>query len=161
MKDSQLHTLKLLPSDSQKAFLKRQFDGVRFVFNHYLKEQPYGDYYTQTADLPWLKGREGNEFLKKVNSQSLIHAVRWENSVYSKYRRGKGPLQFMGPYDCKFTMNQGVYVADNKLYIPKLRDGIIIEDGFVCNDRIVECTIELKINLVYACYLLTREKKCN
>jgi transposase len=157
MKDTQAHTLRLMPTPQQAGIFNNHFEAVRFVFNHYLSEQPYGDYFTQTADLTRLKHRPEMEFLRKVNSQALTHAIRWENTLYSRFRRGKAELVKLGKNDCKFTMNQGVSIRDGKLHIPKVKGGIELYDSVSpIEGRIVECSIELKFGVNYVATILVR-----
>jgi putative transposase len=78
------YQFELQPTQEQKTLLDKHFGCIRYVFNHFLNERKEqyqvskksDNYYSQAATLTELKKKEGTNWLKEVNSQSLQFALR-------------------------------------------------------------------------------------
>lgn len=141
----------LLPTKEQEVLLSKHFGCVRYVFNHFLNErkQQYQEskksdnYYKQAATLTLLKKEEETLWLKEVNSQTLQFALRCLDTAYLNFFRGKAKFPRFKSRKGKnsFTVPQFVSVEDNRLYIPKFKDGIKLVQHREMKGEISHCTI--------------------
>ncbi len=141
----------LLPTKEQEVLLSKHFGCIRYVFNHFLNERKvqYQDskksdnYYKQAATLTLLKKKEETAWLKEVNSQTLQFVLRCLETAYLNFFRGKAKFpRFKSRKDKNsFTVPQFVSVEDNRLHIPKFKDGIKIVLHREIEGEISHCTI--------------------
>ena len=141
----------LVPTKAQEVLLSKHFGCARYVFNYFLNErkQQYqkskksDNYYKQAATLTQLKKKEQTIWLKEVNSQTLQFALRCLDTAYLNFFRGKAKFpRFKSRKDKNsFTVPQFVSVEDNRLYIPKFKDGIKLVQHREMKDQISHCTI--------------------
>jgi putative transposase len=128
---------KIYPNKKQEILLTRHFGANRFVFNYYLnsrKESYLGEdkkslnYYDNANDLTQLKKDENFNWLKEINSQSLQSSIRNLDTAYNKFFRKQTKFpRFKSKYDRQsFKIPQNVLIKDNKLNIPKFKEGIKI-----------------------------------
>jgi putative transposase len=128
---------RIYPNKKQEILLAKHFGANRFVFNHYLnsrKESYLGEdkkslnYYDNANDLTQLKKDENFNWLKEINSQSLQSSIRNLDTAYNKFFRKQTKFpRFKSKYDRQsFKIPQNVLIKDNKLNIPKFKEGIKI-----------------------------------
>lgn len=130
------YKFKITPDNEQIELLAKHFGACRFVFNHYLnsrketylEENKSLNYYDNANDLTVLKKEEDFVWLKEINSQSLQSSLRNLDTAYNKFFRKQTKFpRFKSKYDKQsFTIPQNVLIEDNKLVIPKFKEGIKI-----------------------------------
>ena len=142
---------KLNPNKEQITLLNKHFGCVRFIFNRYLNERKT-EYknnknsinYNQTASsLTELKKTEEFKWLKEVNSQTLQQSLKNLDTAYSNFfkKRANFP-KFKSKHDKNsFCVPQFVSIKDNKLFIPKFKQGIDLIYHRKINGTIKQCTI--------------------
>jgi len=131
------YRFRIYPTAEQEQNLARHFGHSRFVYNYFLnqrKEQYQSgeksdNYYKQAASLTKLKKEEGTEWLKEVNSQTLQFALKSLDSAYTNFFRGNAMFpRFKSRRNKKsFTVPQSGKIIDEKLNIPKFKNGIKIK----------------------------------
>jgi putative transposase len=104
------------------------------VYNYFLnqkitqyKETGKSDnYYTQAKVLSGLKKEEETEWLKEVNAQSLQSGVKNLDVAYQNFFKGRGKFpRFKSKKDKNsFSVPQNGKLINNKLHIPKFKNGI-------------------------------------
>ena len=125
---------RIYPNKEQGILFAKHFGACRFVFNHYLnksKETYLEDkkslnYYDNAKDLTEFKKDENYNWLKEINSQSLQSSLRNLDTAYGKFFRKQSLFpRFKSKYDRQsFKIPQFVSIENNKLIIPKFKDGI-------------------------------------
>ena len=133
-KINRTYKFRLYPNKEQIDLLERHFGCVRFVYNYFLnqrKEQyrltgKSDNYYAQAKSLTELKKQEEKEWIKEVNSQSLQFAIKCLEVAYVNFfqKRSKFPKFRSKHSKNSFTVPQFASISDNKLFIPKFREGI-------------------------------------
>ena len=125
---------RLLPTEEQSVLLSKHFGCVRFVYNHFLKEKQDHyllnkktlNYNTCATNLVKMK-REGFEWLKEVNSQSLQSSLEHLETAYGNFFKKKSKFpKFKSKknnYD-SFSVPQHVSLKNDKVQIPKFKEGI-------------------------------------
>lgn len=128
---------RLYPTKAQEELLLKHFGCVRYIYNWGLDYKT--KYYKETnknIGYMQLSGKNGalsklkkeNEWLKEVNSQSLVSALGNLDRAYSnffahrsgfpKFKRKSDKQSFQVPQSGRFD------VRNNRIYIPKFKDGI-------------------------------------
>jgi putative transposase len=130
------YKFKIEPTSLQKTFFAKHFGVCRFVYNYYLnmrKETYLNDkislnYYDNMKDLVLLKKEENFNWLKEVNSQSIQQSVRNLDTAYNRFYRKQSNFPKFKSKNNKqsFTIPQYLKIDNNKLIIPKFREGIKI-----------------------------------
>lgn len=130
------YKFRIYPDNEQKILLAKHFGATRFVFNHYLnkRKETYLEnktslnYYDNANDLTLIKKDENYVWLKEINSQSLQSSLRNLDTAYNKFFRKQSKFpNFKSKYDKQsFTIPQSIVIEENKLYIPKFKQGINI-----------------------------------
>jgi putative transposase len=149
------HKLRIYPSKEQEILLAKHFGATRFVFNYflnkrketYLEDKKSLNYYDNANDLTNLK-KDGNYiWLKEINSQSLQSSLRNLDTSYMKFFRKETKFpRFKSKYDRQsFKIPQSVLIKNNKLIIPKFKEGIKINlykeiEGELCFATISKST---------------------
>ena len=137
------YNYRLYPTEEQKVLLDKHFGCSRFVFNHYLnKEQQHYlnnkedieskrikgflNYYDNANNLTQLK--QEKEWLKEVNSQMLQATLKHLESAYRGFfqKRTKFPRFKSKKARQSFCVPQHLKIKDNRLCIPKFKEGIKI-----------------------------------
>ena len=128
------YKFRLYPDKEQKILLSKHFGCCRFVYNHflnrrkesYLNENISLNYYDCQKELTLLKKVEGYSWLREVNSQSIQYALRNLDVAYNRFftKLGKFPRFKKKGHGGSFTVPQNVRLENQKLYIPKFREGI-------------------------------------
>ena len=128
---------RLHPSLQQEELLAKHFGCTRFVYNKFLalRQEQYrltgksDNYYTQSNLLTQLKKEQEYKWLKDVNAQSLQHSLRHLEIAYTRFFTGKGGYPKFKKKNNRnsFTVPQFITLKDNKLFIPKFKNGIKIK----------------------------------
>jgi len=143
---------RIYPNKEQEILLAKHFGANRFVFNYYLnkrKESYLGEdkkslnYYDNANDLTQLKKDENYIWLKEINSQTLQSGLRNLDTSYMKFFRKQTKFpRFKSKYDRQsFKIPQNVLIKDNKLNIPKFKEGIKIKLHQEIEGKIMFATI--------------------
>ena len=128
----------------------KSFGCARFIYNWGLsiKNQEYtntkksSNYYDLSKKLPDLK--KEYPWLIEINSQSIQSALRNLDNAFNRFfkKQGKYPnFKKRIKNDFSFQIPQNLYLIDNKLSIPKLKDGIKIKLSKEFNGKIKTTTI--------------------
>ncbi len=126
---------RLYPTKKQQVLIDEHIGACRFVYNLALetKQIAYAGYqknlscFDLMSQLPGLK--QENEWLKKINSQSLQQTIVYVDSAYTNFFKGYADFP---KYKSKHKSNQsfcilqGIIIKNNKLFVPKFREGIKI-----------------------------------
>ena len=125
---------RLYPNKSQTELLSRHFGCSRFVYNYFLnqrKEQykftgKSDNYYAQAKALTTLKKQEETAWLNEVNSQTLQFAIKSLEAAYTNFfkKHAKFPKFKSKHSKNSFTVPQFASITDNRLFIPKFKEGI-------------------------------------
>jgi len=131
------YRFRLYPTKEQEVLLNQHFGHSRWVYNHFLnerKEQYQADkksdnYYKQAATLTKLKKEENTKWLKEVNSQTLQFALRSLDTAFLNFFRGNAhfPKFKSRKHKNTFTIPQFGTLTDNKISIPKFKEGVKVK----------------------------------
>lgn len=142
---------RIYPTKEQESLLSKHFGCVRYIYNHFLNErkEKYQEhkkspnYYAQAKTLTGLKKKKETDWLKEVNSQTLQHALRHLDTAYLNFFRGKAKFPRFKSKKNKnsFTIPQFVTVENDRLNIPKFKEGIKINLHRKLEGEIKHCTI--------------------
>jgi putative transposase len=142
---------RIYPTKEQEILMAKHFGANRFVFNYYLnkrKETYIEDkkslnYYDNANDLTQLKKNDNYIWLKEINSQSLQSGLRNLDTAYNKFFRKQTKFpRFKSKYDRQsFKIPQNVLIVENKLTIPKFKEGIKINLHREIEGKIIFATI--------------------
>lgn len=121
--------------DSQKELLKKHFGCTRFIYNHFLKEKQ-NHYlnngktlnYNQCAGSIISLKKGDYQWLKEVNSQVLQQSLKNLETAYGNFfrKKSKFPSFKKKSNHQSFRVPQHISLKDNKIHIPKFKDGIPI-----------------------------------
>ena len=126
------YKFRLYPTNSQKELIAKHIGSSRFVYNlaletkttAYLGNKHNFSPFDLIKQLPDLK----NEctFLKEVNSQSLQQSIQNMDIAFKKFFKGAGFPKYKSKHRGKqsFAVPQNVILKNNKLVIPKFKEGI-------------------------------------
>lgn len=125
---------RLYPTNSQKELIAKHIGSSRFVYNlaletkntAYLGSKHNFSPFDLIKQLPDLK--KECEWLKEVNSQSLQQSIQNMDIAFKKFFKGAGFPKFKSKHKGKqsFSIPQNVIVENEKLVIPKFKEGINI-----------------------------------
>ena len=128
------YKFRLYPNKEQIDLLARHFGCARFVYNYFLNQRieqyrltgKSDNFYEQCKSLKLLKRQDETEWLKEVSAQTLQFAIRCLEVAYINFfkKRAKFPKFKSKRSKNTFTVPQFASIADNKLFIPKFREGI-------------------------------------
>ena len=129
---------RIYPNKDTQIELNKWFGQSRFVWNYYLnkrtntyKETKKSLSYNKIAkDLTQLKKEEDTSWLKECPSQALQQTLMFLDSTFKDFfSRGKGYPKFKkrGISTDSLHFPQGFRIKNNKLYIPKIKDGIKVK----------------------------------
>ena len=131
------YRFRIFPTAEQEILLAKHFGCTRYIYNHFLnerKEQYQSDkksdnYYKQAAMLTKLKKEEETKWLKDVNSQTLQFALRSLDTAFLNFFRGNAqfPKFKSRKHKNTFTVPQFGTLTDNKISIPKFKEGIKVK----------------------------------
>lgn len=131
------YRFRILPNKEQEVLLNKHFGCSRFVYNYFLNERKEqyqkgkksDNYYAQAKTLIDLKKQEDTIWLKEVNSQTLQFALRSLDTAFLNFFRGKAqfPKFKSRKHKNTFTIPQFGILVNNRISIPKFKDGIKIK----------------------------------
>lgn len=141
---------RIYPNQKQKEFLMKSFGCSRFVYNwglalknkEYTQTKKSSNYYELNKKLPELK--KENEWLNKIYSQTIQSSLRNLDNAFTRFfkKQGKYPrFKSKNKNDFSFQIPQGAKILNNKLFIPKVKDGITIRLSRKINGKIKTTTI--------------------
>ena len=133
-KINRTHKFRLYPNKEQTDLLARHFGCARFVYNYFLNQRieqykttgKSDNYYAQAKSLTELKKKEETAWLKEVSAQTLQFAIKCLEVAYINFfqKRSKFPRFKSKRSKNSFTVSQYSHISNNKLFIPKFREGI-------------------------------------
>ena len=142
---------RLYPTEQQKEFLAKQFGAVRFVYNRflanrkdeYLNNKKSLNYYDDAKILTELKSKDGYGWLYDINSQTLQSSLRNLDAAYTGFfkKRSKFPRFHSRKNKQCIKIPQNFHIENEKLFIPKLKDGIEIRQHQKLTGKTVSCFI--------------------
>jgi putative transposase len=142
---------RLYPTQTQQEFLAKQFGAVRFVYNRflanrkdeYLNNKKSLNYYDDAKLLTGLKSQDGYEWLYDVNAQTLQASLRNLEVAYQNFfrKRAKFPRFHAKKNRQTIKIPQSFKIKEGKLFIPKLKDGIKINQHQSFNGKMLSCSI--------------------
>lgn len=148
-----IYKYRLLPNKKQEEILARYFGAVRFVYNHFLAERKKqydktsksDNYYAQAKALTNLKKQEEYSWLKEVNSQTLQQSLRHLETAYTNFFSGNArfPRFKAKKNGGSFNVPQFCSVADDRIFIPKFKNGIKIVEHRQFIGKIKNMTISV------------------
>ncbi len=127
---------RIYPNREQEIFLMKSFGCVRFVYNwalalknhEYTNTKKSSNYYELNKKLPELKNQY--DWLTEIYSQTIQASLRNLDNAFTRFfkKQGKYPnFKSKHKNDFSFQIPQGAKIAENKLYIPKVKEGIKIK----------------------------------
>lgn len=133
-KINRTYKFRLYPTKAQTELLAKHFGCARFVYNYFLsqRQEQYrltgksDNFYAECKALTELKKQEETAWLKEVNAQSLQFALRCLETAYTNFfkKRAKFPKFKSKRAKNSFTAPQFASITNNRLFIPKLKEGI-------------------------------------
>ena len=131
------YKFRIYPTVEQEVILAKHFGCTRFVYNHFLNERKEqyqkskksDNYYAQAKSLTEIKKKEETEWLKEVNSQTLQFALRSLDTAFLNFFRGNAqfPKFKSRKHKNTFTVPQFGTINENKINIPKVKNGIKVK----------------------------------
>jgi putative transposase len=128
------YKFRLVPNNDQINLLSKHFGSVRWTYNYFLNQRKKEylnnkktlTYNKQSSFLTQLKKDKETEWLKEINSQTLQYSLKCLDTAYQCFFSGKSKFPKYKSKKNKncFTIPQFVSVKNNKLHIPKFKDGI-------------------------------------
>lgn len=147
------YKFQLKPNKEQTILINKHIGCCRLMYNYILSE--HKNAYKEDKSIKWnrykyqnlipsLKKSDKYNFLKEVNSQSLQCAIMHLDKAYQNYFSGrtKEPTFHSKKKKQSFHIPQSVKVKDCKLYIPKFKCGININQHREIIGDIKNATIE-------------------
>jgi len=147
------YKFRIYPNDEQQQKLAKCFGCQRFIYNYFLnkRNEIYQNNETSTynkdaAELTQLKKQDEYIWLKEGLSQSLQRTLRNLDTAFNSFfaKRSKFPKFKSRRHKQSFCIPQNSKVEDNKLYIPKFKEGIKIKQHRVMEGEIINSTISKK-----------------
>jgi putative transposase len=133
-KINRTYKFRLYPTKAQTELLAKHFGCARFVYNYFLnqRQEQYrltgksDNYNAQAKTLTELKKQEETAWLKEVNAQSLQFALKCLDVSYTNFfkKRAKFPNFKSKRTRSSFTIPQATHLTNDRLFIPKFREGI-------------------------------------
>lgn len=174
MKQDYTYKMRLYPNKEQEVLLSKHFGSIRFVYNLFLdrrtkfyleaKEKQLSKktltYVDMAKELTQIKSKEETEWLNEINSQSLQHAIKHLDSAYNRFfkKLAKFPRFKSKKNKQSFRVPQFVTIEDGRIYFPKFKEGIRMDDHRGIVGEINYATITRnKAGQYYACIGVTRE----
>ena len=174
MKQDYTYKMRLYPNKEQETLLAKHFGSIRYVYNLFLdrrtrfyleaKEKQLAKktltYVEMAKELTKIKEQPETEWLNEINSQSLQHAIKHLDSAYNRFfeKLAKFPRKKSKKNKQSFHVPQFVKVELGKIYFPKFKEGIRMDDHRGIVGEINYATItKNKAGQYYACIGVTRE----
>ena len=145
------YKFRLFPTKKQQELLSKHFGHCRFVFNRFLSERKETyekdntslNYYDNAKSLTELKTNTDFTWLKEVNSQSLQASLKNLDTAYKNFFRKQNRFpRFKSKYDNQsFKIPQNVKIEEEKLIIPKFKEGISFREHRKLEGNILFATV--------------------
>jgi putative transposase len=158
---------RLSPNKKQEELINRHIGSCRFVYNLALetKQTAYAGLrinlscFDLVKQIPELK--KECEWLKEINSQSLQQSVINLDSAFTKFFKGQNDFPKFKKKTAtqSFHIPQNVIIEDDKLIIPKFKEGIKIVLHRELKGDIRQATISKTPTGKYFVSILTDNKK--
>ena len=168
---------RLKPNKQQKQLLEHHFGCNRFVWNYFLHQrQEYYQknkedieakrikgtqtYYDDEKELVKLKKMEEYNWLKEVNSQSLIATIMHLDTAYKNFfkKKSKFPRYKKKGDNQSFTIPQHIRIENGKIYFPKFSEGIRLKEHRKLEGKICNATIsKTATNQFYVSIIVEKE----
>ncbi len=139
---------RIYPTSSQKELLAKHFGAVRYLYNLALETKIYAykthkiniSRFELSSQLTELKSEYA--WLKEINSQSLQMSLKNLDTAYANFFKGRSefPKYKKRSNSQSFQCPQNVSI-DDKLYLPKFKEGIQIIRHRNFNGTIKTCTV--------------------
>jgi putative transposase len=161
---------RLYPSPEDKELLSLHFGHCRFVYNYFLKEKQEFylknkktlNYNNCSQALTTLKKQKEYVWLKDVNSQSLQQSLKNLETAFGKFfsKKSKFPKFKRKDGNNSFNVPQNVAIKNDKIYIPKFKNGIKFVNHRPLKGKICSATISKKPSGKYYVSILTEQNVC-
>ncbi|HQI45159.1 MAG TPA: RNA-guided endonuclease TnpB family protein [Bacteroidales bacterium] len=178
MKQDYTYKLRLTPTKEQEVLLSKHFGSIRWTYNFFLdrrtrfyleaKEKQLAKktltYVDMAKELTKIKEQPETEWLNECNAQSLQHAIKHLDGAYNRFfkKLAKFPRFKSKKNKQSFRVPQFVTIKDGRIYFPKFKEGIKIDQHRPVEGEINYATIiKNKAGQYYACIGVSRniEKK--
>lgn len=173
MKIEYTYQLRLFPNKEQEILLSKHFGSIRYVYNLFLdkrtkfylesKEKQLAKktltYVDMAKELTEIKSKKETEWLNECNAQSLQHAIKHLDGAYNRFfkKLSKFPRFKSKKNKQSFRVPQFVTIENGKIYFPKFKEGIKIDQHREVEGEINFATItKNKANQYFACIGVTR-----
>lgn len=159
---------RIYPTVDQQILMAKHFGCVRLMYNVALDYRKYSwqggvsvNYYKCAEELKLLK--KEYSFLKEVNSQSLQKSLKDLDNSFSRFfkKQSKYP-KFKSKYDKQsFHCPQfsEISLNDEKLFLPKFKDGIEVKIHRKFKGEIRSCTVSKTASGKYFVSILVENNK--
>ena len=128
------YKFRLYPTKDQISLLNQHIGHCRFVYNYFLNENKkiYEEekkfiFYNETSNLlTILKKDKEYKWLKDINSQSLQASLKNLEIAFKNFFKkiSNFPVFHKKSYGGSFGITQNIKIEDNKIVIPKFKEGI-------------------------------------
>ena len=161
MKQEYTYKFRLYPTKSQEILLVKHFGSIRYVYNLFLdkrtkfylnaKEKQLAkktlNYNDTAKELTQIKQQPETEWLNECNSQSLQHSLKHLDSAFNRFFKkvSKYPRFKSRKNKQSFRVPQFVVVEEGKIYFPKFKTGIKIEQHREIEGSIENATISRNV----------------
>jgi putative transposase len=178
VKQDYTYKLRLTPTKEQEVLLSKHFGSIRWTYNFFLdrrtrfyleaKEKQLAKktltYVDMAKELTKIKEQPETEWLNECNAQSLQHAIKHLDGAYNRFfkKLAKFPRFKSKKNKQSFRVPQFVTIKDGRIYFPKFKEGIKIDQHRPVEGEINYATIiKNKAGQYYACIGVSRniEKK--
>jgi putative transposase len=153
------YKFRLYPNKNQEILLDKHFGSIRFVYNLFLdkrtkfyleaKEKQLSKktltYIDCSKELTQIKQQKETEWLNEINSQSLQHSLKHLDGAFNSFfkKLAKYPRFKSKKNKQSFRIPQFISICSNKIYFPKFKEGIKIDqhreiDGEIKNATIIK-----------------------
>jgi len=166
--------MRLFPNKEQEVLLSKHFGSIRWTYNHFLdrrtkfyleaKEKQLAKktltYVDMAKELTKIKEQPETEWLNECNAQSLQHAIKHLDGAYNRFfkKLAKFPRFKSKKNKQSFRVPQFVVVSEERIYFPKFKEGIKIDQHREVEGEINYATIiKNKAGQYYACIGVTRD----
>lgn len=169
MKINKAYKYRIYPNKEQQVLLEKHFGATRWIYNYALEKKikTYKEInkglsrFQLQKDIPILKNNEETKWLKEVNSQSLQYSLLCLDNAFNKFfREKKGFPNFKNKQGKQsFICPQNFSIEDNKLFIPKFKQGIKIKLSQEIKGKQLLCTISKTKTNKYFVSIVTEQEK--
>jgi putative transposase len=173
------YKFRIYPNEEQKILLAKHFGSCRFVWNYFLNERKEHylknkeeieakrikgnlNYYDNSKALTILKKQDEFKWLNECNSQALQATLKHLDAAYKMFFRKTHKFpRFKSKHNKQsFTIPQFFKLENNKIYIPKFKNGIKVKEHKKLEGKFIVATISKNIqNQYYVAIIVEKEVK--